>query len=96
MKEYFKSVFEIIKENWKSLVLFEIAYRVFTSLLLLKGGGWLVNRLLEYQGYSYMTLDNYSNFISVSYTHLDVYKRQGEPSGIRREHLCDERFPWLY
>ena len=64
MKEYFKSVFEIIKENWKSLVLFEIAYRVFTSLLLLKGGGWLVNRLLEYQGYSYMTLDNYSNFIS--------------------------------
>lgn len=55
MKEYFKSVFEIIKENWKSLVLFEIAYRVFTSLLLLKGGGWLVNRLLEYQGYSLMS-----------------------------------------
>ena len=64
MRHYIKSLWDILKENWKSLLLFEIAFRVVMAVLFLEGGKWLVNQLLRYQGYSYMTLENYGRFIS--------------------------------
>ena len=65
MRTWFRKAREIVNFNWKSLLLFEVGLHIAISatLLYLLRQGILL--LLERQGYS-----------SVSYTHLDVYKRQ--------------------
>ena len=44
--------------------------------------------LLLVQAYGDLTLPDYTSKIAVSYTHLDVYKRQGQHArkGVRRTH----------
>ena len=70
MKQFRKDAWEMIKENWPSLLAFETAYRIFTAFLRAVGGEWLTGRLLEEQGYSYLTTDNLKQFLSHPHTVL--------------------------
>lgn len=59
-----KSAREILKKNFISLFLFELTFRVLTAVFLLRAGNRIIDLLLEYQGFSYLTMDNYEQFIT--------------------------------
>ena len=63
MKHILKIVWRIGKKNGISLILFEILYRTAVMMT----GGWMLNRvvafLLRQQKFSYLTAENYGEFI---------------------------------
>ena len=72
MKGFFKAAVQIIRENFISLFLFELTFRVLAAIFLLRTGHWVIDRLLQFQGYSYLTPDNYESFLSHPLTVLTI------------------------
>lgn len=63
MKRLLTACWRIIKKNAGSLFLFEILYRIPAFCLIYFLAGCAVRFSLEQQGYSYMTAENYTQFI---------------------------------
>lgn len=63
MRQLGKNAWEVIEANWKSLLFFILSYRAGEALLIAEGGKWLTGRLLEEQGYSYLTAGNLMKFL---------------------------------
>lgn len=63
MKRLLITCWRLIKKNAGSLFVFEILYRIPAFCLIYFLAGWAVRFSLEQQGYSYMTAENYTQFI---------------------------------
>ncbi len=72
MKRVFKFAVQILKKNFAALLFFELSFRALTAVFLLRTGQWILDRLLEYQGYSYLTADNYERFMKHPLTALTI------------------------
>lgn len=64
MREMFYSFWKIIRKNIVSIIIFEIAYRTATFLVVGKLVQAAVDFSLKRQGFSYLTPENYVKFIS--------------------------------
>ncbi len=53
-----------LKKNPGVFLLFEVPFRIFLFFLLKEGGGRIIDFLLHFQGYSYVTQGNYKRFLS--------------------------------
>ena len=72
MKGFFRSAGQILKKNLMSLFLFELTFRVLGAVFLLRAGNGIIGLLLEYQGYSFLTADNFQQFAGHPLTVLTV------------------------
>ena len=63
MKNYLKNTFKIIKYNLKSLVLFELLYKIILTIIFIPAliGGF--NLTMRLTGFTYLTLENISSFL---------------------------------
>ncbi len=68
MKHFFKNIRRLLGKNWISLLIFEFLYRIFFHELVTRTARAAVNFSLDRQGYSYMTEENYIEFISYPLT----------------------------
>lgn len=62
--QFAKKAIQIFGKNWMSLVLFELTYRVLGFIAFLRISGLLVRICLSGLGYSYLTAENYMEFIT--------------------------------
>lgn len=58
LKDYISTAKQILKKNLASLILFEVSFRIFMTILLRQAGQWVLGQILRLQGYRYMTADN--------------------------------------
>lgn len=72
MKLFVKAAMQILKKNWLSLLIFELTYRIFAMVLLLKGADLAFKICLNELGYSYLTAENYGKFITYPFTILFI------------------------
>lgn len=61
--KYFKNILNIVKYNFKTLVRFEIIYKIVIALILLPLAVLSFNLTMKITGYSYLTLENIFGFI---------------------------------
>lgn len=64
MRQFLRQVWQLLDKNWVSLLIFEILYRIFFRETMTRAGRAAVEFSLGYQGYSYMTEENFMEFIS--------------------------------
>ena len=63
MKDILKKTWAVIKYNMGSLVLFEIGYRIAVFFLMMQLVHGAVNFSLKQQNFSYLTAENYGQFV---------------------------------
>lgn len=68
MKPFVKAAIRILKENWLSLLIFELTYRIISIVLLQKGSDFAIHICLNRLGYSYLTAENFGRFITYPLT----------------------------
>ena len=64
MKDILKKTWAVIKYNMGSLVLFEIGYRIAVFFLMMQLVHGAVNFSLKQQNFSYLTAENYGQFLA--------------------------------
>ncbi|MDD3279502.1 MAG: glycerophosphodiester phosphodiesterase [Lachnospiraceae bacterium] len=70
MRLYIRAATQLLKKNWKSMVLFELIYRFFSTALLIWASNASMKLCLRQLGYSYLTAENYIRFITAPLTLL--------------------------
>lgn len=63
LKRFLERVYKVSKKNWISLLGFEIFYRLATSIMFAQVAEFFIQVSLKRQNYSYLTAENYVNFI---------------------------------
>lgn len=63
MRQFLENVWKLLGKNWVSLLIFEILYRIFFNELVTRTARATVNFSLRKQDYSYMTEENFMEFI---------------------------------
>lgn len=69
MKMLFQSIFKTIKCNLKSILLFEMIYRIMFVVLYTQFVLFIMDRLLNVSGYSYLALRNLKDFLCTPLTY---------------------------
>ena len=72
MKRLLSDVWQLLQKNWISLLIFEIFYRIFFNELVTRTADAAVEFSLKCQGYSYMTAENFMEFIRYPLTILFI------------------------
>ena len=60
---YIKNTFNIIKYNFKTLIYFELLYKIVLALVLIPVAVWSFNLTMQITGFSYLTLENVRYFL---------------------------------
>lgn len=68
MREFLKSTWNIIRKNITSFILFEVIYRIGTTLIFMGLFRRLIAYSLEKNNFSYLTAENFVEFMTSSYT----------------------------
>lgn len=63
MKKFLKQTWKTIRYNIRSLLIFEVGYRVVSFFLVMQLVHFLVDVSLKQQGFSYLTAENYKKFL---------------------------------
>ncbi len=63
MRKFAVKAWRLLKKNWASLLVFEILYRIFFNETVTRAARAAVEFSLDRQGYSYMTEENFMEFI---------------------------------
>ncbi len=63
MKSFIKDLNRILKLNWKSLLVFELVYRIFATMVLAKYVNFVMKLSLKRLGHSYLTAETFVQFI---------------------------------
>lgn len=72
MKTLAKETWQIVKLNWKNVLLFELLYRAVTMPVYLRFVGWLLRAALKAAGYSFLTSGNIGMFLIRPWTVLAI------------------------
>lgn len=63
MKKFLKQTWKTIRYNIRSLLIFEVGYRIVSFFLVMQLVHFLVDVSLKQQGFSYLTAENYKEFL---------------------------------